>query len=84
MKTDGFTEYVCDKCAKTAYLAATDTGTREWFEVRRYSAGQATRIASDVQSDVFVFCSDCNASFLQFAKQSDVSFNEWLKEGVAE
>lgn len=45
MKSDGYSKYVCDKCGKTAYVAAGDTEAREWFTVRRYSAGKATRIA---------------------------------------
>ena len=44
MKSDGYSKYVCDKCGKAAYVAAGDTEAREWFTVRRYSAGKATRI----------------------------------------
>ncbi len=79
MKADGYVKYVCDKCGKTAYIASGDTAVKEWFEVRRYSAGQSTRIANDVQPDTYEFCSDCNTSFLAFAKQSDDSFASWLK-----
>lgn len=80
MKSDGYVKYVCDKCGKTAYVAAGDTEAREWFTVRRYSAGKATRIADDVTSDIYELCPQCNASFMTFMQQDDASFEAWLKE----
>lgn len=80
MKSDGYAKYVCDKCGKTAYVAAGDTEAREWFTVRRYSAGKATRIADDVAPDIYELCSQCNASFMAFMQQDDASFEAWLKE----
>ena len=72
MKSDGYSKYVCDKCGKTAYVAAGDTEAREWFTVRRYSAGKATRIADDVPPDIY--------EFMAFMQQDDESFEAWLKE----
>ena len=31
MKTDGYSRYVCDKCGKTAYVAAGDTEARDGY-----------------------------------------------------
>ena len=80
MKSDGYSKYVCDKCGKIAYVAAGDTEAREWFTVRRYSAGKATRIADDVTLDIYELCSKCNTSFMTFMQQDDASFEAWLKE----
>lgn len=75
MKSDGYSKYVCDKCGKTAYVAAGDTEAREWF-----TAGKATRIADDVTPDIYELCSKCNTSFMAFMQQDDASFEAWLKE----
>ena len=91
MKSDGYSKYVCDKCGKTAYVAAGDTEAREWFTVRRYSAGQEVlaidenvesvqRIADDVTPDIYELCSQCNTSFMTFMQKDDASFEAWLKE----
>ena len=80
MKSDGYSKYVCDKCGKTAYVAAGDTEAREWYTVRRYSAGKATRIAEDVPPDIYELCSKCNTSFMAFAQKDGASFEAWLKE----
>lgn len=81
MKSDGYSKYVCDKCGKTAYVATGDTEAREWFTVRRYSAGgKATRIAEDVPPDIYELCSKCNTSFMTFMQENDASFEAWLKE----
>ena len=55
-------------------------GAREWFTVRRYSAGKATRIADDVTPDIYELCSKCNTSFMTFMQKDDESFEAWLKE----
>lgn len=59
---------------------AGDTEAREWFTVRRYSAGKATRIADDVTPDIYELCSKCNTSFMAFMQKDDASFEAWLKE----
>lgn len=76
MESDGYSKYVCDKCGKTAYVAAGDTEAREWFTVRRYSAGKA----DDVTPDIYELCSKCNSSFMAFMQENDESFEAWLKE----
>lgn len=75
MKSDGYSKYVCDKCGKTAYVAAGDTEAREWFTVRRY--GKQT---DDVTPDIYELCSKCNTSFMAFMQKDDASFEAWLKE----
>lgn len=74
-RTENVTMFVCDRCGRTAYLAAGDPARDGWRDVERVTAdgARASRL----------LCSACASEHKSLAAKHDAAFVEFMAGGAA-
>lgn len=72
-RTDGYSQYVCDRCGATIYGRDSYPETQQWRDV--------ARVSGDGVSLTRLLCPDCATAYRQFAQAQDGDFAEFMRGG---
>ena len=75
-KTDGYSNYVCDRCAKSIYAQSNAPETQSWREIKRISA--------DGNTVSRLLCGDCASAYRDLAQKQDTAFGDFMANKVKE
>lgn len=73
----GITHLTCDRCGMEEYLESDSVQLRQWYDIKRVLASQATT----ANTTTYTLCSTCYAAFLTKGAALDDEFNTWMSEG---
>lgn len=77
-RTSGYTLFACDRCGRQEYLLDGSVESRNWYDIRRYRAGQAT--GGDPETKTL--CSGCYTEYVETAQQQDMDFDQWMTNTI--
>lgn len=69
--TEGYTQYVCDRCGAVLYAQPTSPEAQRWSAVRRVSAA-----GSDVER---LMCPSCATAYQPLVEQQERDFIAFMK-----
>lgn len=69
-KTSGYSQMVCDRCAKTIYATDNAPEAQSWRDVQRYTA--------DGTSISRLLCPTCNAEYRALVQTQDTAFGDFM------
>lgn len=70
-RTDGYSQYVCDRCNATTYARPTSLEAHEWHQIRRVSASE--REVSGL------LCPGCHELYTELVESQDLAFGEFMQ-----
>ena len=68
-KTSGYSQLVCDRCAKTLYATDNAPEAQSWRSVKRHTAG--TEVSR-------LLCPDCYDGYRTLASSQDAAFGDFM------
>lgn len=69
-KTEGYAQYVCDRCNKSMYATDGSPDAQSWRTVRR--------ITADGTETSRLLCPACNAEYRALAQSQDSAFGDFM------
>ena len=69
-KTEGYIQFVCDRCGAQAYAAAGSPVAQSWKTINRVDAS-----ASNVTRDL---CPDCYKAYRNLVTEQDAAFSQFM------
>ena len=69
-KTSGYSQLVCDRCAKTLYATDNAPEAQSWRSVKRHTA-DGTEVSR-------LLCPDCYDSYRTLASSQDAAFGDFM------
>lgn len=69
-KKTNITNYICDRCGKSAYLVSDDPAVSDWRDVER--------VTSDGVTTSRLLCKDCHAEYRKLTATQDAAFNSFM------
>lgn len=69
-KTDGYSQYVCDRYGKTEHLASNSPSRSDWRELKRVDS-------SGVETGALI-CRDCNAKYKDIVSAQDAEYRIFM------
>lgn len=71
-KTLGYSKFVCDRCAKEAFILESDED-RKWPETKRFT--------TDGMQNTYLLCDTCRAAYRTVSSESDAAFTKFMTQG---
>lgn len=75
-RTDGYSSYTCDRCAKRIYAQPNAPDAQSWREVKRISADGTTITR--------LLCPDCAGAYRDLAQAQDAAFGDFMANRTKE
>ncbi len=72
-KTEGFNQYICDRCSAEIYATETDPKIQSWKNIERFNAE-----GSSVKR---LLCSRCNQEYKELVRKQDNDFQVFMEKG---
>lgn len=72
-KTDNYSQFICDRCGKTAYEQPNSPAAQKWAIIRRITAA-----GSETSR---VLCEPCGAAYQEFVEGQERDFVQFMKGG---
>jgi len=73
-KTEGYSQFVCDRCGKTLYATKDAPEAQSWRAV--------SRVTADGVSISRLLCPDCSGRYRELAQAQDVAFGDLMANGT--
>lgn len=73
--SDGYKQYVCDRCGKLAYIKQDSAEAQSWGSVQRVSVDKAS---ADNPVTRYTMCYACRTAYTTFDRPQDDEFASWM------
>ncbi len=71
-KTNGYNQYICDRCATLEYATDENPKIKQWKEVERFTA--------DGTTGKYLLCDKCIKKYRAVARKADEEFTHFMTE----